>query len=100
MLLLWVLPGAAPAQTSTTANAEEVEVDFMGDTEVAAGDEVEVTFTEEINRSELDDLPPLPEYHYSRWLLALPVICALVLAWNVRWKAGPRRHERRQSRKS
>lgn len=94
LALLLLFPATAIAATSTTT-VEEVEVDFAGDQELV-GEEIEVTFTEEIDRSELEDLPPLPEYHYSRWLLGLPVLCAVVLAWNVRWRPGPRRHERRK----
>ena len=62
-------------------------------------EEVEVTFEEEVDRAELDDLPPLPEYEYSKWLLGLPVLCVGLLAWNVRWKGGARRHQRSRDKK-
>jgi hypothetical protein len=70
-------------------------------TSTAAEEEVEVFFeeTEEIDRAELDDLPPLPEYHYSKWLLGLPLLAALVVAWNVRWRGGARRHQRTRDKK-
>lgn len=78
-----------PSQTATAGeNSGEDETE-----------EVEVTFEEEIPRGELTTLPPLPEYEYNTWLLGLPVICILVLAWNVRWKPGARRHTRRRKKK-
>jgi hypothetical protein len=86
-LLLALLLAAEPLDaTESSTISEEIEVSFDEE-------------TEEIDREDLDDLPPLPEYHYSKWLLGLPVACALVLAWNVRWRGGTRRHQRTRDTK-
>jgi hypothetical protein len=56
----------------------------------AHGDEVEVTFEEEVDRADFADLAPLPSYHTSGWLVLLPLALVGVLAWNTRWLAPAR----------
>ncbi len=63
-------------------------------TSSAVDEEVEISFEEEIPRDSLRTPPPLPEYQYSGWLLSLPAFCIALMAWNVRWKSGGRRHAR------
>jgi hypothetical protein len=56
----------------------------------AAGEEVEVTFEEEVDRDSASGLAPLPRYRTSRWLVGLPALAVLLLAWNVRWRRPPK----------
>jgi hypothetical protein len=52
----------------------------------AAGEEIEATFEEEVDRDGASRLAPLPRYRTSRWLIGLPALGILLLAWNVRWR--------------
>lgn len=95
VLLVWViaLPYAYGQETDSSTAAEN----FLND-ETVFEEEVEVTFAEEVELGDLPMTPPAPEYDVRPWLTVLPVACALVLAWNVRWKGGRRRHEKRKKR--
>ena len=94
-VLVLALPVVATAQpTSTTSEVlDESDVE-EGEVEVDFDDEEEVTFAEEVDRGAFDSTPLVPEYDERPWLSVLPVLCALVVAWNVRFKPGQRRHAR------
>lgn len=76
-------------------------VSVAGDDKVVVDEEEEVSFDdeegrdqidgmlvgEEVRRSDLNDEFFMPEHADSRWMLALPILCVLMLAWNVRWGA-------------
>jgi hypothetical protein len=44
------------------------------------------TVVEEVKPEELEETTFTPEYDRRRWLLALPVLCLLVVLWNVDWR--------------
>jgi hypothetical protein len=76
--LLLLALALAPATVGAQAPGSEVPA--------AAGEEVEVTFEEEVDRDGASGLAPLPRYRTSRWLVGLPALAVLLLAWNVRWR--------------
>ena len=57
-------------------------------------------FGEEIDRDGFVDLAPLPEYRRSTWLMGLPGLLFVLLAWNVDWRPrNPRRRGSKANRK-
>ena len=70
------------------------EVYFIGDEEISV--ERGSQTVELIDRDALIELPPLPEYDVSLWLLLLPAACLILLAVNVQWRPVPRRRARRR----
>jgi hypothetical protein len=64
----------------------EVLVKFEGDEEVVVDSEEEVVFEEEVDPKALGDSAPIPDYDYNQWLLVFPLLCLVLVGFNVNWK--------------
>ena len=84
--------------TSSWAVAQDDLGEAGGQQELAPGEEVveEVFFAQEVERGSLDGYRA-PEYDTRVWLWVLPVLCVLILAWNVRWSAASGKQTRRRT---
>ena len=64
---------------------EEVDLDALDDAPAHDAKAAGSTTIEEVRPEELAESIPLPEVETTPWLLALPMLVAVIVLWNVDW---------------